>query len=244
MNWIEVFFLALGTALATGFGVLPVLAVSGDGAKALALANAIAAGFMLGATVGLIYEGALRSIFDVVVGAAAGILFIAASRRWLGRDRDAHIGNLKGARGLAAVLVIGVMTVHSLAEGIAIGVSSAGEGSLGLLIATALAIHNVPEGVAVSLALMPFGVSAWRAAGWSILSSLPQPLLAVPAFLMVRFFEPLLAAGLGFAGGAMAWMVFAQLVPQAFSNGPRRLALAAMSAAALVMVLLEVALVV
>lgn len=243
MTWVEVFLLALATALATGLGVLPVLAVRQDSAKPLAAANAIAAGFMLGATVGLIYEGALRSIFDVAVGTIAGVLFIATTRRWLGRDRDAHIGNLKGARGVTAVLIIGVMTVHSLAEGIAIGVSSAGEESLGLLIATALAIHNIPEGVAVSLALMPFGVSAWRAAGWSIFSSIPQPLLAVPAFLMVRFFEPLLAAGLGFAGGAMAWMVFAQLVPQALSSGSRRAPILAMAGATALMILLEVTLV-
>ena len=53
------------------------------------------------------------------------------------------------------------------------------------------------------------------AAGWSIFSSLPQPLVAGLAFLFVEQFRPLLAAGLGFAGGAMIWLVFAELLPDA-----------------------------
>jgi zinc transporter, ZIP family len=101
----------------------------------------------------------------------------------------------------------------------------------------------MPEGVAISLALMPFGMSAWRAAGWSVFSSLPQPLLAVPAFLAVRVFEPLLAAGLGFAAGAMAWMVFAQLVPESLSSASRGLVLSSLVASTAVMIALEAALV-
>jgi hypothetical protein len=58
-------------------------------------------------------------------------------------------------------------------------------------------------------------MSVLRAAGWSVLSSLVQPLVAVPAFLFVAFFDGLVPAGLGFAGGAMLWMVVAEIVPAA-----------------------------
>ena len=82
----------------------------------------------------------------------------------------------------------------------------------------AIAVHNIPEGLAISLVLVPRGVGVGRAALWSVFSSLPQPLMAVPAFLFVSFFEPLLPFSHGFAGGAMIWMVFSELVPDALEE--------------------------
>ena len=139
------------------------------------------------------------------------------------------------------MLMIGVMTVHSMAEGIALGVSFAGEGSLGVLIAIAIAIHNIPEGVAISLTLVPFGEKPLTAAIWSVVSSLPQPLMAVPAYLAVRTFEPLLEAGLGFAGGAMVWMVFSQLLPESLKGEDRGRAVVAVVTSMALMVGLEFA---
>jgi zinc transporter, ZIP family len=115
-----------------------------------------------------------------------------------------------------------VMTVHSAAEGIGVGAAFADGSTLGLLITIAIAVHNIPEGLAISLVLVPRGVGVARAAWWSVFSSLPQPLMAVPAFVFVDVFAPLLPAGLGFAAGAMIWMVFAELTPEALANASTR----------------------
>jgi zinc transporter, ZIP family len=236
---LAVFVVALATALATGLGVIPVMAVRANEHRAIALSSGLAAGFMLGASAALFYEGVLRDPLGTGLGALAGVGFILATRALLGRQRDAHIGQLRGARGMTALLVIGVMTVHSFTEGVALGVSFAGEESLGILIAIAIAIHNIPEGVAVSLALVPFGEPPHKAALWSIFSSFPQPLMAVPAFLAVRTFEPLLSTGLGFAGGAMVWMVFTQLLPETLAGESRRLGIVAVSVSGAVMLAIE-----
>jgi zinc transporter, ZIP family len=236
-----VFAVALATALATGLGVLPVVAMKVDEKRSVLISSALAAGCMLGASAGLFYEGFSHGVAGTLGGALAGIAFIAITSLLLGKTREAHIGNIRGARGLAAVLVIAVMTVHSLAEGAALGVSFAGEKSLGIVIAIAIAIHNIPEGVAISLALVPHGASARSAAGWSIFSSLPQPLMAVPAYLAVRTFAPLLGAGLGFAGGAMTWMVVTQLLPDAMGEGSRPAALIALIGSAAAMIAFELA---
>ena len=71
--------------------------------------------------------------------------------------------------------------------------------------------------------LVPRGVGWVRAAWWSIFSSLPQPLMAVPAFLFVEVFRELLPYGLGFAAGAMIWMVFSELVPDALEEASENL---------------------
>jgi zinc transporter, ZIP family len=68
--------------------------------------------------------------------------------------------------------------------------------------------------------MVPKGVSPWKAVLWSIFSSLPQPLVAVPAFLFVSAFQPLLPWGLGFAAGAMLWMSFSELLPEAINDTP------------------------
>ena len=119
------------------------------------------------------------------------------------------------------ILMMVVMTVHSFSEGVAVGVSFGGGVALATLITVAIAVHNVPEGIAISAVLRPQGVSVARCAGWSVFSSLPQPLMAVPAFLFVEVFRPALPWGLGFAAGAMVFMVLVELLPEAFEQGRR-----------------------
>jgi ZIP family zinc transporter len=106
-------------------------------------------------------------------------------------------------------------SIHSFSEGVGIGVSYGGGARLGVFITIAIAIHNIPEGLAISLVLVPRGASVASAAGWSIFSSLPRPLVAAPAYLFVEAFRPFLPVGLGFATGAMSWLVFAELLPDA-----------------------------
>ena len=79
-------------------------------------------------------------------------------------------------------------------------------------------MHNIPEGTAVSLPLRANGASVWRCVYYSILTSLPQPIVAVPAFLLVSIFQPLLPASLGFAGGAMIFLVIQELLPESFEH--------------------------
>ena len=236
MNALVVFLVALVTALATGLGVLPVWNVRMDEHRSIAFSSALAAGFMLGASVGLLVEGIQGEPLGTLLGVGIGVAFIAVSSALVSQKREAHVGNLRGARGLTALMVIGVMTIHSFTEGVAIGVSLAGERSLGLLIAIAIAVHNIPEGVAISLTLVPFGEKPRTAAAWSIFSSLPQPLMAVPAFLAVGAFERLLPIGLGFAAGAMGWMVWAQLVPEVTAARPRTPVLLTMVGSAALMI--------
>lgn len=236
MDVLFVFGAALVTALATGLGALPFLLVRRPQRRWLGLANALASGFMIGASVGLAYEGTGYGSGRMVFGAVAGAIFIALTSRLLGRDRELHLGALQGADALRALLIVGVMTVHSFTEGVGVGVAFGGGEALGIFIAIAIAVHNIPEGLAIGLVLVPRGTSVTRAAGWSVFSSLPQPLMAVPAYLLVEMFEPFLPVGLGFAAGAMLWLVARELLPEALREaGPAAVAVTVvLSAAAMI----------
>jgi len=241
VNVWTVFAAASLTALATGLGALPFFVFRRMSRSWLGISNSIAAGFMLGASAALFWEGADIGIVRTLVGALIGVVFIEVTRRRLGHEHEhLRLGVLRGADARAGLLIVSVMTVHSFTEGVGVGVSFADSEALGAFITTAIAVHNIPEGLAISLVLVPRGVTAWRAAGWSVFTSLPQPLMAVPAFLLVEWFEPVLPVGLGFAGGAMVWMVAVELVPEAREDLADRFVAAGVAASMAVMVAFQV----
>jgi len=212
---LEVTLAAFVTALATGLGALPFAFVRTMSPRWLGVSNAIAAGFMLSASGALLIEGVLRGPLRVAAGALTGALFIAVTRRLLAGRDELQLGRLRAVDAKKAILIVTVMTVHSFSEGVGVGVSYGGGAKLGIFITIAIAIHNIPEGLAISLVLVPRGATVLAAAGWSIFTSLPQALVAPIAFAFVEQFRPFLAVGLGFAGGAMAWLVFTELLPDA-----------------------------
>ena len=230
---------ALVTALATGLGALPFALVRRPARSWIGASNAVAAGFMLAASVALVLEGRSYGLVQVAAGALIGAVGIAVARRLLAGRDDHAVGSLRGADARRAITIVAVMTAHSFAEGVAVGVSFGGGESLGIFIALAIAVHNIPEGLAISLVLVPRGASVRQAAAWSVVSSLPQPLMAVPAFLFVEWFDPLLPYGLGFAAGAMTWLLAAELIPDARAELRGRVAVAWLAAAFAVMTLVQ-----
>lgn len=130
------------------------------------------------------------------------------------------------------VLILGILTVHSFPEGVAIGVSFADLGLesgveifglvvpvLAVFMTVAISIHNVPEGIAISIPLRSMDVSEWRMVGAAVFSSLPQPIGAVIAFAFVSWARAFLPFGFGFAAGAMIYLVLTEFIPEALSIG-------------------------
>ena len=223
------FLAALVTDLATGLGAVPFYFVRNVSDKVSAALTGAAAGMMTIASIVQLGGEAVQlapgiNLWQPLLGFLAGIAFFIVTARWIKSDDEFDVGGLRKQGGAGALLIVLAMTLHSLPEGIAIGVaygSAAETGTLafGSTIAAMLAIHNIPEGVAIAAALRGQGVSTTRCVGWAIFSSIPQPLAAVPAAWMVWLFQPLLPAGLAFAAGAMMYLVVTELIPDVRKRG-------------------------
>jgi ZIP family zinc transporter len=225
-----VFYCGWISAVSTGLGVLPLCLVSEMKEYYIGVSNAIAAGMMMAASYSLFMEGVgfsdasddseWSSAARTALGCALGLLFILGTKNFLERNEDVKVGALSGADTKKILLIVFVMTLHSFSEGVGIGVSFGGEHGqqLGVFISASLAVHNIPEGLAVAIVLLPRKVSKATAALWCVVTSLPQPLMAVPSFMFVHTFLPVLPVGLGFAGGAMMWVAVMELLVEAYED--------------------------
>jgi len=235
---LAVFLYGSVTAVATGLGALPFLFVREVSERAVGYANAIASGLMLGASFGLVAEGTVHGRVETMIGAVLGVFFIVGTQRVL-HEHPVEFGAFRGQGARNMLLIVIVMTVHSISEGVAVGAAFGGGMKLAFVITAAIAVHNIPEGLAISAVMRPRGASVASCAGWSILSSLPQPLMAVPAFLFVEAVEPALPYGIGFAAGAMVFMVLVELLPDAYERGSRPITALIVSVTLVLMVLFQ-----
>jgi zinc transporter, ZIP family len=239
----EIAVLALagsGTALATGLGALP---VSRLGAHAETLRPAL-----WGLTVGLMTVASIvgllmpaldeGSVGAVAAGLVVGIAFLLVSRTAL-EARDVHVGQLSGAGVRRSVLVFAVLLVHSLPEGLAIGTAFASQTEgLGLFVILAIGLQNIPEGTSVAIPMEAAGFPAREQFWAAVLTSAPQPVGAILAYLLVEQVDGLLPFSFAFAAGAMLCLVAVELAPEAFRRGSLRLSLAGTAGGALVMLAL------
>jgi len=102
----------------------------------------------------------------------------------------------------------------------------------------AIALQNVPEGTSVSIPMESAGFGRTQQFWGAVLTSAPQPVGAVAAYLLVQQVAALLPFSFAFAAGAMLSLVIVELVPQAFTcDGWRRAAAGALVGAIAMLVL-------
>jgi ZIP family zinc transporter len=230
---LELTLVAIGTALATGLGTIPVFLLGPRAEHFRPALLGLAAGVMSVAAIAGLLDPALDegSTAEVAVGLLVGVGFLLLARRML---QPAGGEALLQAR-RTSLLVFAVLFVHSLPEGLALGTAYAStvEG-LAAFIVIAIAVQNIPEGTSVAIPMEAAGYGAaqqfWAAVG----TSAPQPVGAVIAFLAVDQVGALLPLSFAFAAGAMLALVAIEVLPEALRGGrSAALAGAAIGAAAM-----------
>jgi ZIP family zinc transporter len=217
-------------SFACGLGALP-LAIKGINLqKHTGIAYAAAGGLMFAASVyNLILPGLtlssktirLGDALPVILGILLGAGFLSITDRYLSPERLEQ-ESWKKFGNKAELLIFIAMCIHSIPEGVAVGVGYSSEAvysnNLGNYIAIAIALHNIPEGLAVAVPMRAAGASIWKCFWAAFLTSLPQPIAAVPAAYVSWLFQPIMPVLMGFAAGAMIFLVILELIPEALHS--------------------------
>ena len=197
-------------------------------------------------------EGMGRWAFlPAVIGFWLGILFLLVLDRaipHLHQNSDRPEG--PHTRLKRTTMLVLAVTLHNIPEGMAVGVVLAGwmtgnggitaAGTLALSIG--IAIQNFPEGAIISMPLQAEGVGKGRAFLYGILSGIVEPLAAILTMLAAGLILPALPYLLGFAAGAMIYVVVEQLIPEASAGEHSNLGTMFFAAGFTIMLALDVAL--
>ena len=170
--------------------------------------------------------------------------FLLTGRRRADAAEPSEDLPLLDERVASVVLFILAITLHNMPEGLAVGVGF-GSGEVGSAIALMLAIgiQNVPEGLAVSIAAINAGLDRrLYAAVAGVRAGVVEIPLAFFGAVAVTVAAPLLPYAMGFAAGAMLYVIMDEIVPETHARGNERLGTLGLMAGAVVMLYLDVAL--
>ena len=128
-------------------------------------------------------------------------------------DQDNKLGLF-----VAGIVMACAIALHNVPEGMTIGASYASDngvmGGAALILAVLIGLHNIPEGMAVSVPLISGGMPKWKAVLITASSGIPTILGALLGYLLGEIGPMGLTVSLGFASGAMLYVVFGEILPQ------------------------------
>jgi ZIP family zinc transporter len=245
------FFASILAGLGTGLGALPALMLKNVSERLFSSLLGAAAGIMLAATAfSLLTPGMTAGkelwpdshlgLLAVSLGMTAGALFLHFADKKLPHLHFEEIPN-ENVNSLQKVwLFIIAITIHNFPEGMSVGVSfGTGDMKNGIVLAIAIALQNIPEGLAVALPLVALGYNKWKAVGIATLTGLVEPIGGLLGVTMVTVFTPTLPIAMGFAAGAMLFVISEEIIPETHAKGRSRYATFSLMLGFIIMMVLD-----
>lgn len=222
----EILWQSLVAGLATVLGALVITALGRPDKNILAFFLGFAGGIMTAVIVFDLIPSALAygSFITTSAGFLLGLIFmffldivISAYPSFQNEpiSQNSQLYFLK-----MGYLIAAGIALHDLPEGIAIAVGYSAKDSLGLLIALAIGLHNIPEGMATAAPLIMGGMSCKNIILTCLFISLFTPVGACIGILLISVSPDLICLLLALAGGAMAFIVKSELIPQSLKDYP------------------------
>lgn len=233
------------TALLNMFGALPIFFIKKMPQKAIDIGLGFAAGVMLGASFTSLIIPSIQNygLLQTLLGIVLGALVIALSDQLL-----PHMHFIIGKEGLASKrlkaiwLFIVAITIHNMPEGLAVGVGfGSGNVKEASTLMLAIGFQNMPEGLSVAFSLISAG-SYGRLLAFLIasVSGFIEPPLSLLGAFSVSIAETILPYAMGFAAGAMLFVISDEIIPETHRLGHQRLASYGLMVGIVVMLTLDV----
>ena len=199
----------------------------------------------------------ITGVYPVMIGIAVGVIlidradlivphahYLLTGRRRADTADQSDSLPVADRRVGAVVLFILAITIHNMPEGLAVGVGfGAGDVSGAVVLMLAIGLQNVPEGLAVSIAAINAGLDRrLYAAVAGVRAGIVEIPLAVFGAYAVQVAEPLLPYAMGFAAGAMLFVISDEIVPETHLHGHERIATMGTMLGVVVMLYLDVTL--
>ncbi len=235
---IQTLFATGVTWFATALGAATVFLTAKPNQKMMDSMLGFAAGIMIAASYWSLLAPAIemsqgRSLpawFPPLVGFLLGGVFLRLADKLIphihmGISSDHKEGVKTNWR--RSTLLIGAVTLHNIPEGLAVGVAFAAAASqetggvpiAAVALSIGLALQNMPEGMAVAIPLRREGLSRFKSFMWGQFSGMVEPIAGVLGATVVVASQSLLPYALGFAAGAMIFVVVEELIPEAQRHG-------------------------
>lgn len=224
---------SLVASLGTSVGALPVLGVTHISAKTQDVLMSTAAGIMLAATAFSLIAPGLEEMKSTVDGAlpAASLLGLSvlagAGAVLLVHRHVPHLHFIKAPDTTADMVRLGrvwlfvvAITLHNFPEGLSVGVGfGGGHVDNGLALTTAIFVQNLPEGFVVAIALLGQGYGRWQAVSVAAATGMVEAVGGMVGAAAVATADAALPFGLGFAGGAMLFVISHEIIPETHRGG-------------------------
>ena len=249
------FLASLAAGMMTAVGAIPCLFIKKISPKFEDTTLGFAAGVMLGASFfslivpGLVYADEIWmnkyvSVLAVLGGLLVGVLCIWAIERYSPHEHfviKKQYDDQTTDKILKIWLFVIAITIHNMPEGLAVGVGFGG-GDMGnaMALAIGIGIQNAPEGLAVAFALLTIGYTRFNAFLIAGATGLFEPFLGLIGVSIVTIFLPILPVALGFAAGAMLFVISHEIIPETHRRGHENWATGGFTVGLLTMLTLDI----
>jgi len=198
----------------TGMGGLFAFIMDKPSNRIMSVIMGFAAGLMLAVvTFDLLpHSFEIAGLQEGIIGIILGVIVIFLIDNFL-PDLNTQASFQDGY--VKAGILLGIaIALHNLPEGLAIGSGFLASPTLGLSLALVILLHDLPEGIAMAMPMRIGGESKLKTFLYTVLAGIPTGIGSFIGFILGEISPIFISICLGFAGGAMLYIICGELIPK------------------------------